>query len=66
MLKLFFLKFWLHNSNQMSARYYKDVHERVNYFHPIQLPIQLVIDHDDDSGFEAFSCGNELIVVDET
>ena len=48
----------------MSAQYYKD--EQVNYFHPIQLPIQLVIDHDDDSGFEAFSCGEELIVVDET
>ena len=47
----------------MSAQYYKD--EKVNYFHPIQLPIQLVIDHDDDSGFEAFSCGKELM-VDET
>ena len=48
----------------MLAQYYKNVHEQVNYFHPIQLPIHLVIDHDDDSEFEVSSCGRELIVAD--
>ena len=53
--------YFLQNGNRMSAQCYKD---GVNYFHPIQLPIHLVIDHDDDSEFEVSSCGRELIVAD--